>query len=271
MSIWLILLIASDIVPLARAIWANRRTTLLHALTWAVAAWAAWLWLAITGIWTAGYVAVCLTACAGVAVLGARRPGVGAWNMVVAGLLAVLMIPLVQEFLTGNSWLRSEVWFSFVIIVLAVGICNYLNSRVNLGVVFAIPVCGFAIQARTDHPYFSEFLLLVLSLAGISPWLAWAGFFMRKPPADPLSQLLQAFRDRFGLVWELRLKEQFKQAAKHRGLSLELASHRIRRLDLPDALYLTSVRRLDITQADESERAAAYEILVALMKRFGLP
>ena len=49
MSIWLILLVASGIVPLARTIWANRRTTLLHALAWGVAAWAAWLlWLAAT-------------------------------------------------------------------------------------------------------------------------------------------------------------------------------------------------------------------------------
>jgi hypothetical protein len=177
--------------------------------------------------------------------------------MVVAGLLAVLLIPLVQEFLTGNSWLHSEVWFSFVLIVLVVGICNYLNSRVNCGMLFAIPVCGFAIKARTDHPYYPQFLLLVLFLTGISPWLAWAGFFLRRPPVDAIVQLMQAFRDRFGLVWELRVTEQFKQSAKNRGMSLELVS--------------SGVRRLDMTQADESERAAAYEILVALMKRFGLP
>jgi len=35
--------------------------------------------------------------CAGVAVLGARRPGMTAWNFVVAGLLAVLLLPVARD------------------------------------------------------------------------------------------------------------------------------------------------------------------------------
>jgi hypothetical protein len=38
------------------------------------------------------YLALCLTGCVGVAVLGARRPGVGAWDFVLLGLLAVLLL-----------------------------------------------------------------------------------------------------------------------------------------------------------------------------------
>ena len=53
---------------------------------WAGGAWAAW----VATTWAPGplatYLALCLSACAGVAVLGARRPGVTAWNFVVAGL-----------------------------------------------------------------------------------------------------------------------------------------------------------------------------------------
>jgi len=75
--------------PLGRALWANRRTTLLQALLWAAGAWAAWL-LVFVGA-AVGYdadvalgrhLALALAGGAGVAVLGARRPGVGciAWR-----------------------------------------------------------------------------------------------------------------------------------------------------------------------------------------------
>src|SRR5437870_9454576 len=115
MSIGLIILIASGLIPLGRAIWANRRTTLIHALIWGVAAWAAWLWTATSASRNVGFLAINLTVCAGVAVLGARRPGVGPWNVVVAGLLAVLSIPLAQDYLTGNSWLNGALWPVFIL------------------------------------------------------------------------------------------------------------------------------------------------------------
>ena len=80
-----VILIAISGWVLLNAWLANRRTTLRHALCWTVAAWAAW---AATVAADAAavpanpdslrYVALSLTGCAGVAVLGARRPGVGA-------------------------------------------------------------------------------------------------------------------------------------------------------------------------------------------------
>src|SRR5260370_29588710 len=89
----------------AVALWiawlANRRTALAHALAWATAAWLAWGWASFVGFADLNaradlgrYVALCLTGCAAVAVLGARRPGVAAWNFVVLGLLAILLLPL---------------------------------------------------------------------------------------------------------------------------------------------------------------------------------
>ena len=44
-----------------------------------------------------GYLALCFTGCVGVAVLGARRPHVGAWHFVVLGLLGVMALPLVEN------------------------------------------------------------------------------------------------------------------------------------------------------------------------------
>src|SRR5262245_38974621 len=87
--------------PLWRAWLANRRTTLRQAVLWAAAAWAAWGLVFLGPALMADFdpalgrhAALALTGCAGVAVLGARRPGVTAWNFVVCGLLVVLMLPL---------------------------------------------------------------------------------------------------------------------------------------------------------------------------------
>src|SRR5256885_13075667 len=119
---WGFALIGSGAVPLLAAWWANRRTALVHALFWATLAWLAWLWAAATGTTEARYLALGLTACAGVAVLGARHPGVSAWNAVVAGLFAVQVIPLVQDFLSGTSWLNDPIWKLFLAATLAVGL-----------------------------------------------------------------------------------------------------------------------------------------------------
>src|SRR5260221_8135366 len=96
---WETALVAFGVAPLLTAWWANganwsyRPTALCHALAWATLAWLAWLWSATEGVADAtynsaeaAYISLALTGCAGVAVLGARRPGAAAWNAVVAGL-----------------------------------------------------------------------------------------------------------------------------------------------------------------------------------------
>src|SRR6516165_5645752 len=95
--------------PLWRAWRANRQTSLLHAINWTIGAWAVWCWaLGMTASSSEGagslarYLALCLTGCAGVAVLGARRPILGPWNFVLLSLLAVLLLPLAQGELLGG-------------------------------------------------------------------------------------------------------------------------------------------------------------------------
>src|SRR2546427_9124 len=95
---WLILLSAA--FPLGWAWQANRRTSLIQAIHWALIAWAAWCVAfalasrsSFQAVAAGTYLALSLTGCAAIAVLGARRPGVGAWNFVVAALLAVDVMP----------------------------------------------------------------------------------------------------------------------------------------------------------------------------------
>src|SRR5262245_30445883 len=130
------LLLLACLYPLFRAWRGAAGTTLRHAVAWVIAAW-----LVACATWLAGggregrYLALSLAACAGVAVLGARRPGVGAWNLVVAGLLAALALP----YLRGLGELKLEpAHLAFLAAVLAVGLGNYLPTRqAATAVVFA--------------------------------------------------------------------------------------------------------------------------------------
>src|SRR5947209_8235340 len=118
--------------PLGRAYAANRQTTLRQAVLWAAGAWAGWVLVFLgaalgEAATSAGrHLALALTGCAGVAVLGARRPGVAAWNFVVCGLAAVLLLPLAE----GWGRPRPEpAPLAFLAGTLAVGLVNYLPTR----------------------------------------------------------------------------------------------------------------------------------------------
>src|SRR5262249_14364415 len=121
--------------PLARALAANRSTTLRPTLAWAAATQAALAAAALDpASRTLSYLALCLGGCAGVAVLGARRPGVGAWNFVLGGLLAVLLLPVA----TGLGTPRLEpAHLIFLGATLTVGLLNYLPTRIGVAAVLA--------------------------------------------------------------------------------------------------------------------------------------
>src|SRR6516165_3721446 len=105
-----LVILLTSAFPIWQAWRANRARTLLHAIYWAILAWMAWcVCLAWStqdpdgGAERSAYLALCLTGCAGMAVLGARRPGAGAWNFVVVGLLAVNVLPLIEGLTRGGD------------------------------------------------------------------------------------------------------------------------------------------------------------------------
>src|SRR5262249_12108921 len=105
MEAWWGIALLGGLVPLWRAWRALEGTTLRPAWMWAALAGGAWCLAArLGGPPGLRYLPLSLTACAGVAVLGARRPGAAAWNFVVAGLLALLARP----YLEGLGELRLQ-------------------------------------------------------------------------------------------------------------------------------------------------------------------
>lgn len=203
---WLLLLIGS--YPFWRAWRATWGRPLHHAVIWASLAWLLWCYAAaLPDEPLPTYLAVCLTACAGVAVLGARRPGAWAWNVVVAGLLVVLLRPLLE----GFGRLRLEPAHQFTLAVaLVVAVANYLPTRQILAATLMGAICYLWHWHHVPVPW----------LLAVVPWLAW----ICDPPAadDDPGALWRQFRDRHGAFWAARMREQFNTAAANQKDELVL-------------------------------------------------
>jgi hypothetical protein len=202
---------------------ANRRTSLVFAVSWAAAAWFAWAatawWEAVNEqVWPIGrYLTLTLTGCAGIAVLGARRPGAGAWNLVVAGLGAILLRPLLEGL--GGLRLKGPHCL-FLAATLAVPLVNYLPTRLAVGALALIAAFLFQVPPILGSKYADAGI--GSTLAGFAPWLGWLGLALRRNHGD-FNCLWLSFRDRFGFLWGQRLREQFNQAAANAGWPLRLA------------------------------------------------
>jgi hypothetical protein len=226
--------------PLLVAWRSSAGSTIRHALGWAVVAWAAWC---VGGSPEWRYVALSLTACAGVAVLGARRPGVGAWHFVVLGLLITLLLPLFMG-LGGLRLQPEQVWFLGA--VLLVGVANYLPTRLFLPAALLLACCALELAAvagwRERRPAESLLLLAV-------PWGAW---LVR--PSPRLSRVDRAwwlFRHRFGFLWSERMRDQFNRAADNAALGATLGRGGL------------------VGPMTEEARGRAESLLEALLGRFG--
>jgi hypothetical protein len=206
------------------------------------------------------YLGLCLTACAMVAVLGARQPGAAAWNFVVAGLLVVLLLPLAEYAVAGGQ-LQLE-WFRAALLasVLAVGVVNYLPTGLApaalvlaLGSTLELLHLSHLETSRHDSGVFDYLGCLVLAW---TPWIGLAGFWRNPTAASPFDQIWFTFRNRFGLVWGQRLRDQFNRSAAHSGWPVQLTWRGLRPND-------------EAATHDDGTKAAMLATLEALIKRFG--
>lgn len=224
-------------------------TALAHSIVWGWLAWVAWLPCYVYHSDAACYLALSLTACAGVAVLGARRPGVWAWHAVVLGLLVVLLLPLAEGFLMRLTAFHPGPRAVFLLAVLVVGIGNYLPTRFWMGAATLTAGCSLAVFSLAQ-PGQQRLLKVAAAVALVSPIVAWvtAG---RRRYANAFDRTWAEFRDRYGAVWAHRVREQFNAAARHGGLTVELTWHGGRGLS-------------------PAKQVAAEELLAALIRRFGV-
>lgn len=208
--------VALGLIPLLTAWMANRSTSLSAAMGWAIVAWAGWgaAFLQPTSD-DARYLALCLTGCAGVAVLGARRPHVFAWNFVVFGLLGVMALPILEAFVIRVDSFNMERKI-FLGVILFVTIANYLPTRFALAVVAAGIGCTLAYLRIVGVALAPESESMTIAAVGMTPWIAW--WSARVPAEDEWIVL----RDRYGFVWGARVRDQFNAAARNAGLSARI-------------------------------------------------
>lgn len=249
-------LIAIAAVPIGRACWANRKTALAHTFAWVLATWLTWIAAAVTPSASTRYMALSMTACAGVSVLGARRPGVAAWNAVVAALLTVLLVPLANRILFDGPRPNDTAYAVFLQVILLVVIGNYISTRLTFAAVVLAVGChvelivpdGFIKFGPAGDNFLAQLLI------GLAPWLGWLRMASRPAVAWEGDRLWRDFRDRFGVVWAQRVREQFNRAAVNAQLSVELGWRGLRRFDAAP-----------LTPADQT---TSLELLQALMQRF---
>jgi len=266
MKVGFVLLFLPSCYPVWIAWQANRRTSLCHAVWWMIAAWAAWGGMMVCHMGTRPafgfdfprYLALCLTGCAGIAVLGARRPGLAAWNFVVLGLLAVLLLPVAEGLLATGEPL-GPVRKLFLGATLAMSILNYLPTRLApAALLLAVGVASefsLLLDETATSPTFAMRQTIAWSSVALVPWLGFLGWRVAGQRASPFDRQWLDFRDRFGLLWGQRVREQFNRAAGNVGWPVHLSWQGLRLL--PDS-----------GSRGEEPQAAMAATLHALLKRF---
>lgn len=181
-----------------------------------------------------------------IAVLNARRPGGGAWALLMALMVLVLLLPWLEGSglaRRADPWDRLRLdppWNIFFGVLAVTGVTNYLPTRYGLAALGVAAAIGLEYLGltRTDWP--NELRGLMWS-AG--PWtLALAiranGELTRgrRPEPPGLERLWAWFRDHWGVVWALRVMERWNRMAAARGWPIRLAWHGVERLGAGDPI-----------------------------------
>jgi hypothetical protein len=256
------LLLVTDLYPLWCMRRANARSTLIHAVYWAIVAWVSWVATVVVSF-VAGeqterlsaYVSLCLVGCAGVAVLGARRPGMVAWSFVVLGLLTVQMLQVAE----GLDLIRTiPLRIAFLSITLGIALGNYLPTRLAPAALLAgvalAPDLLWIVGPATWSEELTTTVRAARGLVAVVPWLAY--YCVSKKPAstDPLDERWRRFRDSYGFVWAQRLRDQFNRSAVNAGWTIRLG--------------WTSFRNYSDQPITDPQRDEAARTLLSLMRRF---
>jgi hypothetical protein len=173
------------------------------------------------------YLSVLCALAALVSVLNARRPGGGAWAILMALLVLVFLIP----WLEGPGWARKAQglsrlrldapWSLFYVVVVIAGVTNYLPTRYGLaaawlGIGFAceyLALTRSSLRLNQGARLWSVFPWVL----AVSAWTAWWSVDRAGRARVGLDATWLWFRDHWGVVWALRLQERFNRTAESLG------------------------------------------------------
>jgi hypothetical protein len=143
--------------------------------------------------------------------------------------------------------------------ILLVAVVNYLATRLApSALLLAVALTGEGLLLRSEGTLKQGELVRTISWSALAavPWLAYWLLRRRPPGPSEFDRIWLAFRDRFGLVWGQRVREQFNRAAENAGWSLRLRWQGLR--ILPGA-----------TVPDSENQREIVAVLQSMLKRFG--
>ena len=200
-------------------------TTMSAARRWAIGAAALMLWIEFV-VWkypptgdrqtTLRFLAAITTFCPMMAVLGAKRPQHGPWQMIVLSLWCILALPAAESYFVrrGAAVQIHDVrgWFLWVLIGL--GCLNYVGTR--YGVASLIAAMGQVVLLSDHLPLVRRGGDLSHISLGMSLLLIAILIVVIRSPKDAALDVRAQwirFRDRFGTFWSFRIAERFNSQA----------------------------------------------------------
>ena len=159
------------------------------------------------------------TFCPVIAVLGAKRPQDRAWQLIVLSFWFVVSLPAMQDLVYhyGRPIVLDPAWRWFLVILVLTGWVNYLPTRYWPS---SLLYGAGALLLLDEHLPWHALLewsvgWRVRWLACCSQWpaVAAAGWPRRRPCADPTERLWRDFRDCYGMLWSVRVRERATGAA----------------------------------------------------------
>lgn len=241
------LLVLALTLPVVAILWRTwprlRETTLVVPLGWTAVSFAGsalmTLWAATIGTrspesdfaaWQ--LVLACGTLCPLVAVIGAKRPQHGAWNLVVLTLWGMLALPAAEVLLLqpGQALEINSFRSWFLVALLLAELVNYGATRFGFAVLLLVAAqvswllphlpWGLSAGDAAAQPVARQLIGFVLLTAAIL--VAWGQGHARREASSAFDRLWFDFRDAFGLFWALRLMERVNDAARQAEWDFDL-------------------------------------------------
>ncbi len=165
------------------------------------------------------FAAAATSFCPLISLLGAKRPQDRGWHFIVGTLWAILILPVAESLVLRHGQMPdvagARSWF--MLILIAVGIINSLPTRFWLaGLIFA---AGQVAMLAASLPIVRDRVdqstpLAGLALCSLGVIIAAMLALRRHHVPSSLDSAWLDFRDRFGLLWGLRVAEQVNVAAR---------------------------------------------------------
>jgi hypothetical protein len=183
----------------------------------------------------------------------------GPWNLVVLGLLAVCLLPVGEALMAGRETHLEWYRLAFVMGVIGMAVVNYLPTRLGLAAILlgwgAAMELAEVKRLQGGLEWAGPWKILGRLVLSLAPWAGSMSMRAPLPAVSTFDQLWLAFRDRFGLIWGQRVREQFNRSAAN--------------AKWPVVLYWTGLRLgPGVPPPSEPENAQMVARLRTLLQRF---